>query len=52
VSADAACAAGPLAHLRRQPKSYWGMIVAHLGIAVFIIGVTMVKGYETERDLR
>jgi cytochrome c-type biogenesis protein CcmF len=28
------------------------MIVAHFGIAVFIIGVTMVKGYQTERDLR
>jgi cytochrome c-type biogenesis protein CcmF len=28
------------------------MIVAHLGIAVFIVGVTMVKGYETERDLK
>jgi cytochrome c biogenesis factor len=28
------------------------MIVAHLGIATFIIGVTMVKGYETERDVR
>src|SRR5205807_1248410 len=24
----------------------------HLGIAVFIIGVTMVKGYETERDVK
>ena len=38
--------------LARQPSSYWGMIVAHLGIAVFIVGVTMVKGYETERDVR
>ncbi len=38
--------------LARQPRSYWGMIVAHLGIAVFIVGVTMVKGYETERDVR
>jgi len=28
------------------------MQLAHLGIAVFIIGVTMVKGYETERDVR
>ena len=28
------------------------MLVAHLGIAVFIVGVTMVKGYETERDVR
>jgi cytochrome c biogenesis factor len=43
---------GLLAQLARQPRSYWGMIVAHLGVAVFIVGVTMVKGYETERDLR
>ena len=28
------------------------MMLAHLGIAVFILGVTLVKGYETERDLR
>jgi cytochrome c-type biogenesis protein CcmF len=28
------------------------MTVAHLGVAIFIIGVTLVKGYETERDLR
>jgi cytochrome c-type biogenesis protein CcmF len=34
------------------PLSYYGMQVAHLGIAVFIIGVTMVKGYEVERDVR
>jgi cytochrome c-type biogenesis protein CcmF len=43
---------GVIAQLARQPKSYWGMTVAHLGVAVFIIGVTMVKGYETERDVR
>jgi len=43
---------GIVAQLARQPKSYWGMIVAHLGIAVFIVGVTMVKGFETERDVR
>ncbi len=36
----------------RQPRSYWGMVVAHLGVAVFIVGVTMVKGYESERDVR
>ena len=28
------------------------MHAAHLGIAVFIIGVTLVGGYETERDVR
>jgi cytochrome c-type biogenesis protein CcmF len=43
---------GVLAQIARQPRSYWGMIVAHLGIAVFIVGVTMVKGYETERDVK
>jgi cytochrome c-type biogenesis protein CcmF len=34
------------------PRAYQGMIVAHLGVAVFIIGVTMVKGYEVEQDMR
>jgi len=43
---------GVLAQLARQPRGYWGMVIAHLGIAVFIIGVTVVKGYETERDVR
>jgi cytochrome c-type biogenesis protein CcmF len=28
------------------------MLFAHLGVGVFIIGVTMVKGYEIERDVR
>jgi cytochrome c-type biogenesis protein CcmF len=38
--------------VRGQSLSYYGMQLAHLGVAVFIIGVTMVKGYETERDVR
>jgi cytochrome c-type biogenesis protein CcmF len=41
-----------LQRLKSQPRSYYGMQLAHLGIAVFVIGVTMVKGYETERDVR
>ncbi len=40
------------ARLRAQPLAWYGMNVAHLGIAIFIIGVTLVRGYETERDLR
>ncbi|MDR2711031.1 MAG: heme lyase CcmF/NrfE family subunit [Burkholderiales bacterium] len=40
------------AKLARQPRSYWGMFAAHLGVAVFIIGVTVVKGFEAERDVR
>jgi len=43
---------GVFAQLLRQPRSYWGMVLAHLGVAVFIVGVTMVKGYETERDVK
>ncbi len=38
--------------LKQPSRSYYGMQFAHLGIAVFIVGVTMVKGYETERDVR
>ncbi len=38
--------------LAAQPRGYWGMTVAHAGVAVFIIGVTMVKGYETEKDVK
>ncbi|MEO8486250.1 MAG: heme lyase CcmF/NrfE family subunit [Betaproteobacteria bacterium] len=38
--------------LRANASSWYGMLVAHLGIAVFIVGVTLVKGYEVERDVR
>jgi len=38
--------------LSGQSRSYYGMHLAHLGIAVFIIGVTLVNGYETEKDVR
>ena len=38
--------------LRAQPAGYYGMLVAHCGVAVFIVGVTLVKGYETELDVR
>jgi cytochrome c-type biogenesis protein CcmF len=38
--------------LRTQSRSYYGMQVAHLGVAVFIVGVTLVTGYQTEQDVR
>jgi len=43
---------GLRARLGAQPRAYYGMLLAHCGVAVFIIGVTLVKGYETERDVR
>ncbi len=41
-----------LARLAAQPRGWWGMTLAHLGVAVFIIGVTSVRGYEVERDVK
>jgi cytochrome c-type biogenesis protein CcmF len=38
--------------LSAPPRAWWGMQLAHLGIAVFIVGVTIVKGFETEKDVR
>ena len=28
------------------------MLLAHLGVAVFVVGVTLVKGHESEQDVR
>ena len=33
-------------------SAFIGMLLAHAGVGVFVIGVTLVKSYETERDLR
>lgn len=38
--------------LRLLPRAMVGMMVAHLGIAAFAFGVTMVKTYDVERDVR
>lgn len=34
------------------PTSFWGMHLAHFGIAVFVLGVTLVGGYQEEKDVR
>ncbi|MFK3906481.1 heme lyase CcmF/NrfE family subunit [Pseudomonas monteilii] len=38
--------------LRRLPRSYWGMQVAHLGLAVCALGVVLSSHGSAERDLR
>src|SRR5688500_5864942 len=43
---------GTFQKLRTQSRSYYGMQLAHLGVAVFIVGVTMVTGYQSEQDVR
>ncbi|MDZ4140475.1 MAG: heme lyase CcmF/NrfE family subunit [Methylotenera sp.] len=37
-----------MTRIKSNSRSWWGMIVAHLGIAVFTVGVTIVKGFESE----
>jgi cytochrome c-type biogenesis protein CcmF len=41
-----------LAKPGRIAGSFWGMHMAHIGIAVVVTGITLVKGYEVERDVR
>ena len=38
--------------LRTTARSYYGMQLAHLGVAVFIAGVTVVTSYQTEKDVK
>jgi cytochrome c-type biogenesis protein CcmF len=41
--------------LKKRPRgsrAYLGMVVAHLGVAVFVVGVTLVKSYESDQDAK
>ena len=31
---------------------YFGMVLGHIGIAVFVVGITLVSIYDTEKDVR
>ena len=37
---------------RLLPRGEWGMLMAHFGVGVFIFGVTMVKTWEAEKDVK
>ena len=45
-------AQGFYGRLRSLPRAFIGMLFAHAGIGIFVLGVTCVKSYETERDVR
>jgi cytochrome c-type biogenesis protein CcmF len=45
-------AAGVAGRLRLVPRTMWGMWLAHLGIAAFAFGVSMVNTYGIERDVK
>ncbi|MGZ5049936.1 MAG: heme lyase CcmF/NrfE family subunit [Methylobacter sp.] len=38
--------------LRTIPAGFYGMTLAHLGIAVFIVGITLTSVYSIEKDVR
>ncbi len=44
--------AGLLKRIIGLPRAYLGMHAAHIGVGVFIMGVTMVNTYEIEKDMR
>jgi cytochrome c-type biogenesis protein CcmF len=37
---------------RHAPLGFWGMVLGHIGLAVFVIGVTLTSVYSTEKDIR
>ena len=41
-----------LSTLARQPRSFFGMHLAHIGVAAFVVGVAMVNGYQAEKDVK
>ena len=41
-----------VATLRASPAGFYGMILGHIGIAVFIVGITLTSLYTQEKDLR
>lgn len=40
----------PLQRARALPAAFWGMLLAHMGVGVFIIGVASVKTLESQAD--
>jgi cytochrome c-type biogenesis protein CcmF len=34
------------------PPSFWGMHLAHVGLAVVVVGIVMVRNHEVEKDVR
>ncbi|WED21033.1 heme lyase CcmF/NrfE family subunit [Vibrio sp. JC009] len=38
--------------IKKLQRSYWSMILGHIGLAVTVIGITMVQNYSVEKDIR
>jgi cytochrome c-type biogenesis protein CcmF len=38
--------------LKSVPRGFYGMICAHMGVAVFVVGITLTNLYSIEKDVR
>jgi cytochrome c-type biogenesis protein CcmF len=41
-----------ISHWRDLPGSYYGMVLAHIGVAITALGITLSSAYSVERDVR
>jgi len=51
LKSDGGAQLTPFARMRQWPRSLTGMWLAHLGVAAFAFGVSMVRTYEVQEDL-
>ena len=43
---------GKISRLSKLTLSYWGMVIAHLGVAITVIGITVVSNFSVEKALK
>jgi cytochrome c-type biogenesis protein CcmF len=43
---------GKISRFSKLSLSYWGMVIAHLGVAVTVIGITVVSNFSIEKALK
>ena len=43
---------GQIGRMFKLSKSYWGMVFAHLGVAIMVIGITVVSNFSIEKALK
>ncbi len=43
---------GGIRQLSSAPLGFYGMIMGHIGLGLFVIGVTMTSAYSVEKDIR
>jgi cytochrome c-type biogenesis protein CcmF len=45
-------AKGQLSRVFKLSKSYWGMVIAHLGVAISVIGIAVVSNFSVEKAIK